>query len=65
MGNSRLNDDVAIHFGRSLAIGCACLITLNCMLILRGFFFIMCTLKIGCFLTKHHGNVGVFCVKHI
>lgn len=40
MGNLRLNDDVAIHFGISFAIGCACLITLNCMLILiyRSFF---------------------------
>jgi hypothetical protein len=27
MGNLRLNDNVAIHFGISLAMGCACLIT--------------------------------------
>jgi hypothetical protein len=65
MGKLGFNDDVAIHFGIFLAIGCACLITLNCMLIVIGVFFIMCTLKIVCyFLTKHHGNVGVFCVKH-
>jgi hypothetical protein len=61
MGNLGLNNNVAIHFEIFLAIGCACLITLNCMLIVIGVFFTMCTLKIVCyFLTKHHGNVGVF-----
>jgi hypothetical protein len=52
MGNSRFNDDVAIYFGMPLAIGCACMITLICMLILIGVFFIMCILKISFFSLK-------------
>jgi hypothetical protein len=65
MDNSNLNDDVIIHFEIPPTIGCACLITLNCMLILIRVFFIVCTLKICCcFLIKHHGNVSVFCARH-